>query len=182
MNWEWGNWILAQESGFRFWAVYQPTGSGAIDRLMTFWRDRWGTRSVPMRQTRQLLATTDLVLPRPVLVGLLAEQNPSNLGRAAWVPFFGVRVPFHTGFEDLARAHGVAVVYIEIFQTRRGHYDSAYHLLTENAADLPAGELVRRFAAHLEASIRRHPENWLWTHRRWKHRHHAPPEAPASPA
>ncbi|MCB0786185.1 MAG: hypothetical protein KDC02_18495, partial [Flavobacteriales bacterium] len=32
------------------------------------------------------------------------------------------------------------------------------------------GEITEIHTRRLEADIRRSPEIWLWTHRRWKHR------------
>ncbi|MDW8333504.1 MAG: hypothetical protein RMM53_04735, partial [Bacteroidia bacterium] len=30
------------------------------------------------------------------------------------------------------------------------------------------------FARFLESAVRRQPENWMWSHRRWKHSHRSP--------
>jgi len=38
-----------------------------------------------------------------------------------------------------------------------------------DASLLPEGELTRQYVRYLEAVIRRNPDMWLWSHRRWKH-------------
>ena len=40
--------------------------------------------------------------------------------------------------------------------------------LAENVAELPPGEVTRRYAARLEEVICEEPANWLWSHKRWK--------------
>ena len=42
-------------------------------------------------------------------------------------------------------------------------------VVTENAAELEPGELTVKYRNFLEATIRAYPDNYLWTHRRWKH-------------
>ena len=53
---------------------------------------------------------------------------------------------------------------------------SRYRLIVESvldvrtlpAAEREAGPLTARFNAILEQMIRRHPEQWLWLHNRWR--------------
>jgi len=37
-----------------------------------------------------------------------------------------------------------------------------------NPGVLPEGELTRRYRTLLEDAIRREPDSWLWSHKRWK--------------
>ena len=56
-----------------------------------------------------------------------------------------------------------------IEKPRRGYYHATISLGVEDASSLPEGELTRRYVRYLEAVIRRNPDMWLWTHKRWKH-------------
>jgi lauroyl/myristoyl acyltransferase len=61
------------------------------------------------------------------------------------------------------------------FLVRRPDYAYDFELFEVQTADLAAAgdadvaELTRRHTALLETMIRKHPGQWLWTHRRWKH-------------
>ena len=48
----------------------------------------------------------------------------------------------------------------------QNHFD--FFLITEDPRSLPEGELLRQYVKHIEANIRLQPENYLWSHRRWK--------------
>ncbi|MFC2176693.1 lysophospholipid acyltransferase family protein, partial [Bacteroidota bacterium] len=93
--------------------------------------------------------------------------------RALWCMFFGREVPFQRGVEILARRNNQAVVFDEMVRVKRGYYKSVSKLAFEFGSKTEEGEITRAYAKFLEESIRKQPENWLWTHNRWKHR---PPE------
>jgi len=41
--------------------------------------------------------------------------------------------------------------------------------LTDKPKDLQENELTQMYATMLENSIIKQPENWVWSHKRWKH-------------
>jgi KDO2-lipid IV(A) lauroyltransferase len=60
------------------------------------------------------------------------------------------------------------------FAQRRedGGYEVAFEEIpTADLHDDEQGmrELTRRHVRCLEAMVRKHPESWLWQHKRWKH-------------
>jgi KDO2-lipid IV(A) lauroyltransferase len=60
------------------------------------------------------------------------------------------------------------VLFAEIERIKRGYYELKLKVLTEKPVDTAQGEITHQYAAILEDYIRRHPDNWLWSHRRWK--------------
>ncbi|MDZ7847258.1 MAG: hypothetical protein U5L96_11040 [Owenweeksia sp.] len=75
----------------------------------------------------------------------------------------------HLGAENLARKCDLAVVFIEVDRVKRGYYEVAAHLLFEEVKDLPPYQVTDAHVQALENMIQRKPENWLWSHKRWKH-------------
>jgi KDO2-lipid IV(A) lauroyltransferase len=62
------------------------------------------------------------------------------------------------------------VVFAELIRKKRGKYTMTYELLANVPFDeLAPGEIIERFARRLEKSINAYPEQYLWSHRRWKH-------------
>ena len=88
---------------------------------------------------------------------------------AHWVRFLGQDTDFHLGFERVARLWRYPVVMAGRRRTARGRYEVRFEILAEPPYHTaPAGALVERYAAALERSIRAHPADWLWSHRRWR--------------
>jgi KDO2-lipid IV(A) lauroyltransferase len=49
----------------------------------------------------------------------------------------------------------------------RGYYVCDFKLVEDKPADLSEYELTDRYMQMLETTIRRRPEFWLWSHKRW---------------
>jgi Kdo2-lipid IVA lauroyltransferase/acyltransferase len=164
-NWEWGNWVLNRHTSFTVRIIYMMVSNKAVERIVNEFRLRHGSVLIPANDLSALLEDAD----RPTLSVFLADQNPSSLKRAQWEVFMGREAPFHRGLEILARRKGHAVIFDEMVKVKRGHYRSVSHLAFENGSTTAEGEITRAYVRFLEQSIRRQPENWLWTHNRWKH-------------
>jgi len=164
-NWEWGAYLLNAHTPYVVQALYAPLKDKQMDALIRSFRQRCGTTLIPMGAPIPGLTEP---APQPTLTLFLADQNPGNDRRLAWVPFFGQPTAFHNGYELLARKTGQPVVFAEIVRQRRGHFAATFTLAFDQPRGLPAGTIVAAYAQFLEASICRHPANWLWSHKRWK--------------
>lgn len=165
-NWEIVHLNFVRQLRHPFLAVYMPVQNKTIDRIMFNLRSRYGTKllSAWKFKTSFLQYKDD-----PYILALVADQTPGSPEKAFWLPFFGKLTPFVTGPEKGARMNETAVAFGNFFPTKRGHYSFEYEIITKNAAEMPEGELTRRFVKYLEACIHKNPSNYLWSHRRWKH-------------
>lgn len=104
----------------------------------------------------------------------LGDQDFSY--RNAFVPFFGIAAATLTALPDLLRETGAVALPTWL---QRG-IDGRYRLqIGSQWVGWPVGDPVAdaaRYMAELEAVVRRHPEQYLWMHRRFKTR---PPGEPA---
>jgi KDO2-lipid IV(A) lauroyltransferase len=72
--------------------------------------------------------------------------------------------------ERFAREYNYPVVFVELIRKERGKYIMSFEpIANPDYAELPKGEIIERFARRLEKSIIQYPEQYLWSHRRWKH-------------
>jgi KDO2-lipid IV(A) lauroyltransferase len=103
----------------------------------------------------------------------LGDQDFSY--RNAFVPFFGIAAATVTALPDLLREAGAVALPTWL---QRG-VDGRYRLeIGPQWAGWPSGDPTAdaaRYMAELEAVVRRHPEQYLWVHRRFKTR---PPGEP----
>lgn len=165
-NWEWANWLLRKETPYVTRVLYMFSGSKALDRAMTEMRERQGSKLIAANDLRAMMEPP----VQPTVTVFLADQNPSDLRRAHWSLFMGRPAPFHRGLEIMARRTGQAVVFEDLERIGRGRYRNVTHVAFENALNTHEGEVTEAFVRWLEGRIKAHPENWLWTHNRWKHR------------
>jgi KDO2-lipid IV(A) lauroyltransferase len=165
-NWEWGQLVLTGLTKYRIIVVYMPITNARFEKLFYRLRTRNGNIFIPATDIRSAMAPH---LKTQYLLGLVADQNPSNPATSYWHNFFGHPTPFATGPEKGARAGGLPVMFASIEKPRRGYYHARLTLCTTDAAALPEGELTRQYVVYLEGVIRRNPDMWLWSHRRWKH-------------
>lgn len=164
-NWELANIAVSAYSSHTKLMVYLPVKNQMFDRIMLQLRSSSGNKLLPATDMRAAM----MPYRRHIyLLALIADQAPGNPNKAYWLNFFGQPTPFVRGPETGATTANLAVLFAQIYKTRRGHYELKYELCTENATTLPKGELTRRYVRYLEKVIREHPEMWLWSHRRWK--------------
>ena len=90
--------------------------------------------------------------------------SPANLD----VDFLGQRVQTMTGAAALARKFGMAVAYLSVRRERRGHYVMRYIPICEDASVMDVQQMMQEYYRLLEADIRQQPENYLWSHTRFK--------------
>lgn len=167
-NWEWGNYIASTKLLYKFIGVYMPIKNNAMDRLFLKIRSRGGTILIPATPTKTFISSFHPHRTSQYLIGLAADQSPGDPSRAYWLNFFGKRTAFVTGPEKGAKARNLPVFFCYISKPKRGHYHIVFTLAEENPVHLRDGELTVRFARYLEEVIRRLPDMWLWSHRRWK--------------
>ncbi len=165
-NWEWGALSPALYAKHRIVALYKPLNNKYIDKFMRKNRSRTGSHLVSIYDTAKIFK--EYTQGNPTIFILASDQSPSNAKRAYWVKFLGRDTAFLHGPEAYARKHNLPVFFVDIQRMKRGFYELELILLTENPNELAPGELTQMYAAKLESVIRKKPENWLWSHRRWK--------------
>ena len=167
-----GNWELAgarysQEKDIpQLYVIYHPLANVHFDRLMHHMRTRHGTRLYTMKETSKAMIRDK---DRLTATAFIADQTPSP-ERAYWMPFLNQDTPVFQGTEALARKLDQPVIYISITRPQRGYYCMSMETLVADPTNTREGEITEIHTRRLEQDIRKYPELWLWTHRRWKHK------------
>jgi KDO2-lipid IV(A) lauroyltransferase len=165
-NWEIVNLGAARDWKLPFMAVYMPIANKHLDRIFRKVRQRYGTILVPATDFKTNFRRYE---QDRYTIALVADQNPGSPGHAYWANFFERPTPFVRGPEKSARARNLAVAFGNFFPIKRGVYSFECEVITTNAAEMEEGELTRAYIRYVETCIRKHPANYLWSHRRWKH-------------
>ena len=167
-----GNWELMAHTlplrGVPIGVVARPVDNPLLEAYLRQFRARWGNRVIDKGGAlRQVLKAIRNGEP----VGFLLDQNVAP-EQGVFVHFFGRPACTHKTLALLALRTGAVV--LPVFISRQE--DGRHHMVfdppppLEETGDLERDIVVntQRFTAVIESHVRRHPDQWLWVHRRWK--------------
>ena len=157
--------------GFPLHYMARPLDNGPLDALVNRYRGLSGNKPIFKNESaRQVLR----VLKEAGTIGILADQNTMP-EEGVWVDFFGTSACTTTGIARVALHTGAAVVpgyayWDENLRKYRLRFEPPVELVRSGDAEDDVLENTRRFAKVIENIIRKHPEQWVWIHARWKNR------------
>jgi Kdo2-lipid IVA lauroyltransferase/acyltransferase len=151
--------------------VVRPLDNLRIDRLVERRRALSGNRLIYKKEAaREILRT----LKAGEAVGILIDQN-SSLDEGVFVNFFGVKACANAAFVKFAHHTGAAVVPgFALWSDEEKRYVLRFYPEIPMSGDVQTD--TQRVHTVLEQVIRKHPDQWLWIHRRWKTRPPGQPE------
>jgi KDO2-lipid IV(A) lauroyltransferase len=162
-NWEWLLQRLAVE--YRpFICAYKPLRSARFDGDLLVLRTRFGAQMVPAKGLIRAL----LRARGAHLTALAADQMPSSSPSRVWLPFMGQPTAFYPGPGEIAARYGYGAWFMAMQRLTNGYYEVEFQPIATAGEKLNATEFTRRYAACVEAQLRRAPSDWAWGHRRWK--------------
>ncbi|MFT4153950.1 lysophospholipid acyltransferase family protein [Parafilimonas sp.] len=164
-NWEYANLSVSFASRFPVLVVYMPITGKAIDKVFIKLRTRFNAKMI--RATSFLKDFKPYSKQQSCLV-FVADQNAGSYNLAYWLSFFNKMAPFVTGPEKTARLNNSVCIYVNFKKVKRGYYHGALIEITDSPRQLQEGEITKRTRDLIEENMREQPENYLWTHRRWK--------------
>lgn len=169
-----GNWEWLVDLNKRFvnpamveYNVYRQLKNPASDKMMLELRSKRGGECIEKKQLlRKLVALRRS--EHPFVVGMLSDQKPSKRSSYVWTQFLNQETAFLDGSEVLAHKFGFSAVYAHIWSPKRGYYRIRFEQITDDPELMQPEEMTKRYAELLEQNICAQPEQWLWTHKRWK--------------
>ena len=168
-NWEWVSsmplWLEKNMTGLQ---IYHKLRNKNMERLMMHIRERMGGICVEMYKTARRI--TELVNRHEIcVIGFIADQSPKKREVHHFLPFLHHKTPVLIGTEKIIKHYGFEAFYLDVKREKRGYYEATFIPLHENPQSLPDFELTTLYFRHLEQTILRQPELYLWTHNRFKH-------------
>jgi len=164
-NWEWAGIRGSHLTGMTNLAVYFHLKNPEADQVLNKTRRRLS--NVGFVVTPKNLYRTLVNAPKPCWTYILADQSPA-LEHHVRVPFMGHETAFYDGPPRIARRLGMSVAYLSAERLGFGRHRIRFDTLADSVDNLSDAEVMAEYARRLEEDIRRHPEQWLWSHRRWK--------------
>jgi len=167
-NWEWIA-SLEHSISYHLVSLYQPLENKLFDKFFYDLRTKFGAELIPVNSTIRAILKSHQE-NRLTTLAFISDQSPHRDAIHYWTTFLNQETPIYLGIEKLAKRYNTAVLYYETRRVKRGYYEVDVTLICENAAETADKEITNKHVELLEQTIRRNPQYWLWSHRRWKHK------------
>jgi Kdo2-lipid IVA lauroyltransferase/acyltransferase len=167
-NWEWFC-NLSLYSSHRLYAVYKKLKNKTFERFYINLRGRFGVVPLERADTfKQLVSDHQKGIPS--MSAFLFDQTPRIHEIHHWITFLNQDTPVVLGAEKVAQKLDAVVLFLYSQKIKRGHYETEFQLVTDHSKTCPKFEITEKCNRILEQQINEHPEFWLWSHKRWKHK------------
>ena len=170
-NWELGGYVFAL-FGFRTHAIARPLDNPHVDAFLRRFRENTGQKL--LRKDGDFERMQKVLADRGIMM-TLGDQDAGQ--RGLFVNFFNRPASTHKAIALFALEYNVPMMVMTC--TRRPGDPSAWGydiwggdvILPEEYQGQPDAvrAITQRVTTALEGMIRRHPEQYFWLHRRWKH-------------
>ena len=174
-NWEIVGYMMAI-LGFDGFAVARPLDNPYLNRYVMGIRQRKGLTILDKKGATERM---DAILTSRRYVSFIADQDAGRKG--LFVDFFGRKASTNKAPALMAMQYGLPLVVGYGLRLDDGfHFEIGVQRIIYPREwadkDDPLYWLTQEYTAALEDVARAWPEQYLWVHRRWKHRpRHAPP-------
>ena len=157
--------------GYPLHYMARPLDNKRLDALVNEYRCASGNRPIFKNESARVMLK---ILKDSRTVGILADQNTLP-AEGEFVDFFGKLACTTTGLARVALHTGAAVVpgyayWDEGIQKYRLRFEPSVELIRTGDTERDVFENTQRFAKVIEEIIRKHPDQWVWVHKRWKTR------------
>jgi KDO2-lipid IV(A) lauroyltransferase len=101
----------------------------------------------------------------------VADQTPHINFVETGLEFMHQKTPVFTGYDKLATRMDLTFIYCETKKVKRGYYQINYHRIMPDGEKFVENEVVKKFHQLLENTLNKRPDNYLWSHQKWKYAH-----------
>lgn len=171
-NWEWVQEISRYFLPQSYMAsIYHPLKNKMWDEFFIRIRSYWGAHIVTMKQAPRVLLDRSHT---PWVCGFIADARPDHIqaNDIDVVEFLNHKTHFIPGPEIIGEKVGADYFYLEMLRIKRGYYEIKFTKLdAAEDQETKANESyphLRMFWKEFEATIKKAPAYWLWSHKRWK--------------
>ncbi len=167
-NWEW-------IASLPYWVpedvlcgqIYHPLRSKASDRFFLKIRSQFGGECIAMKETLRRIIELKRE-KRKAIIGFISDQSPKWNSIHHWTEFLHQDTPVFIGTEKIGKQTDALIYFANVTRPKRGHYHCKFERMCTEPKKVPDYELTDRFSQLLEEMIKRNPQYWLWSHKRWK--------------
>ncbi len=166
-NWEWINALARIIPQAHCHPVYRKVNSDFWENQMKKVRNKFGNEALEANEViRNIFRSPNNGDSAYMFV---ADQTPHFSNVTYGLEFMNQRTPAFIGYDKLATRMDLAFIYCEMKKVKRGFYQVNYHRIYPDHEKFTEYEVVKKFHKMLENTLHKHPDNYLWSHRKWKY-------------
>lgn len=166
-NWEWMNALATLTPQKHTHPVYRRVNSSFWEDQMKKVRNKFGNEAIEAKEV--ILNIFRNKNDGESIYMFVADQTPHVAHVNYGLNFLNQRTPAFIGYDKLATRMDLVFIYCEMKKVKRGFYQVNYHRIYPDGEKFTENEVVRKFHKHLENTINKYPDNYLWSHRKWKY-------------
>jgi KDO2-lipid IV(A) lauroyltransferase len=146
-------------------ALFTPLKNEFWNEKVTWSRSKYGLDMLPLDDVLYRLKEQKY---RHYAVIFGSDQAPRSSQLVRFTTFLNQETAVAYGAERMARDFNIPIIEGTINKVKRGYYQVEFTLVSDDHSKFKKGEITEIFTRHLESAIRKAPEYWLWSHKRWK--------------
>lgn len=166
-NWEWINAMARFIPQDHCHPVYRKVNNDFWENQMRKVRSRFGNEALEANEV--ILNIFRSKNDGNSAYMFVADQTPHFSHVTYGLEFLNQRTPAFIGYDKLATRMDLAFIYCEMKKVKRGYYQVNYHRIYPDGEKFTENEVVRKFHKLLENTLHKRPDNYLWSHRKWKY-------------
>lgn len=170
-NWEWFGKILHLISNHDASAIYKKMTNPIADKFIYKLRTNYHIGQESMIESNSALRT---LIKRKNLCNsilIIADQSPQGTENDYWTMFLNKKTAFFTGLEKMSKLLNYCVIFVAMKRVKRGYYEVTFKTICIHPQEVEKDFIMENYVRSMEDFIKENPSNWLWSHRRWKHKY-----------
>lgn len=166
-NWEWINALARIIPQAHCHPVYRKVNSDFWENQMKKVRNKFGNEALEANEVIRNIFRSENNGDSAYM--FVADQTPHFSHVTYGLEFMHQRTPAFIGYDKLATRMDLAFIYCEMKKVKRGYYQVNYYRIYPDNEKFTEHEVVRKFHKMLENTLNKYPDNYLWSHRKWKY-------------
>lgn len=167
-NWEWVSMVMAMIGKYKVYGIVKPLNNKFFEKYLVRLRSKFNKDNlISFQETfREMIKNKNNL----TIYIFAADQTPTKNEINYWSHFLNQETPVYLGTEKTAKYLDFVVLFMDIQRYKRGYYEVSISTITDKPKQTKEYEITEGHIHKLEEAIKKNPDNWLWSHRRWKHK------------
>jgi KDO2-lipid IV(A) lauroyltransferase len=164
-NFEWGAQRISLNEKIKVVGLFTPLSNPYFNTFILKNRSRFGALMVASKEIKNFINQS---LTEKYAFGFVADQSPRKEGKLYWTEFLNQQTAVFTGVERYAIQLNAPVIFVYPVKIKRGYYELKVEMICDEPTLAFPFTITESQTRFLESIIRKQPEAWMWSHKRWK--------------